>query len=63
MKSNKKESKSNTKLEWEKILNNKNSRKLLSSSWDAPNPKKTFSENVKKILKSASGKKPKTKGK
>lgn len=64
MRSNKKE-KSSTKLEWEKILNNKNSRKLLSSSWDTPNPSKTFSDNVKKILKTASGKKtkPKPKGK
>ncbi len=60
MKSNKK---SNTKLEWEKILNNKNSKKLLSSSWNTPNPNKTFSDNVKKILKTASGKKTKTKTK
>lgn len=62
MRPNKKE-KSNTKLEWEKILNNKNSRKLLSSSWNTPNPDKTFSDNVKKILKTASGKKTKTKTK
>ena len=62
MRSNKKEksnTKSNTKLEWEKILNNKNSRKLLSSSWNTPNPNKTFSDSVKKILKTASGKKNK----
>jgi hypothetical protein len=59
----KKEAKSNTKLEWEKILNNRSSKKLLSSSWNTSHPVKTFSDNVKKILKSHSGKKNKTKAK
>ncbi len=46
-----------TKASWEKILNNKESKKLLSSSWNTPNPQKSFTTNVKKIMKKYSGKK------
>jgi hypothetical protein len=59
-----KSTKSNTKIEWEKLLNNKESKRLLVSSWNTPNPQKTFSSNVKKIInKHSHGSKPKPKPK
>jgi len=52
-----KKNKSNTKITWEKFLQNSDSRKALKKSWSSKNPEKYYKNTIDKLAKKYSNKK------